>query len=118
MATWDLSATQHHVLICNGGSCMKSGGEEVTQAIRAEITALGLDREIHTTRTRCNGRCSDSCVVIAYPAGIWYKEITPEAGLLVVRHLIEKTSLESHVSYSFINNQLTAALLTDKGVQK
>ena len=118
MATWDLSATQHHVLICNGGSCMKSGGEEVTLAIRKEITALGLDRQIHTTRTRCNGRCSDACVVIAYPMGNWYKGITPETGRVLVRHLAEGTSLESCVSYSFTNNQLMPAQLTDKGVQK
>jgi hypothetical protein len=43
MATWNLIGTKHHVLICNGGSCMRKGGEEVTQAIRSEIERLGLD---------------------------------------------------------------------------
>ena len=34
MATWDLSQTQHHLMICNGSSCNKSGAEELTQAVR------------------------------------------------------------------------------------
>lgn len=72
MATWNLEGMQTHLLICNGGTCMKKNGEEVTQAIRAEISAHKLDDKIHTTRTKCNGRCKDGCVVIAYPQGNWY----------------------------------------------
>jgi (2Fe-2S) ferredoxin len=102
MATWNLSETQHHVLICNGGSCMKQQGEEVTQAIRAEITALGADDLIHTTRTRCNGRCQDACVVTVYPEGVWYKNMTPESGRAMVReHLLQGNPLQDHVVYSF-----------------
>lgn len=66
MATWDLSNTKHHILICNGSSCSRVGAEELTQAIRKEISDLELDEIIHTTRTRCNGRCHDKCVVITY----------------------------------------------------
>lgn len=40
MATWDLSNTKHHLLICNGSSCNKAGAEELTQAIRNEIQKL------------------------------------------------------------------------------
>ena len=38
MATWDLSKTKHHVLICNGSSRNQVGAEELTQAIRKEIS--------------------------------------------------------------------------------
>ncbi|WP_096202583.1 (2Fe-2S) ferredoxin domain-containing protein [Bacillus sp. FJAT-45350] len=78
MATWDLSNTNHHLLICNGGSCNKSGAEELTLTVRNEISNRGLDNMIHTTRTRCNGRCKDKCVVVDYPKGDWYQNMEPE----------------------------------------
>lgn len=31
MATCNLSGTIHHVLICNGGSCMRKRGEEIAR---------------------------------------------------------------------------------------
>lgn len=77
MATWNLSKTKHHLLICNGGSCNKAGAEEFTQALRNEISHRQLDNLIHTTRTKCNGRCEDKCVLIVYPQGTWYKDMNP-----------------------------------------
>ncbi|WCN38815.1 (2Fe-2S) ferredoxin domain-containing protein [Aneurinibacillus uraniidurans] len=105
MATWDLTGTQHHLLICNGGSCMRAGGEDVTQAIRNEIAAHHADALIHTTRTRCNGRCEDACVVISYPAGRWYKDMTPEAGRALVRdHLGDvSTDLHNQTVYTYVD---------------
>ncbi|MEW5553535.1 (2Fe-2S) ferredoxin domain-containing protein, partial [Peribacillus frigoritolerans] len=48
MATWNLSNTKHHVLICNGSSCTEVGSEELTQAIRKEISDRQVDDTIHT----------------------------------------------------------------------
>jgi (2Fe-2S) ferredoxin len=90
-----------HLLICNGGSCLKREGDEVTLAIREEIAKLGADRLIHTTRTRCNGRCEDACVVIAYPEGSWYKGITPETGRQLVRKMLTGERLEEKLLYAF-----------------
>jgi (2Fe-2S) ferredoxin len=102
MATKNLSETRHHVLICNGGSCMKQGAEEVTLAIRDEIKRLGFSDYIHTTRTRCNGRCEDACVVIIYPEGVWYQNITPELGREVVKyHLLGEEVIERYVSHYY-----------------
>lgn len=103
MATWNLTGTRHHLLICNGGSCMRKGAEEVTQAIRDEIAVQGVDMWIHTTRTRCNGRCEDACVVISYPEGIWYKEMTPDVGRILVREQlgIEEKETQKHITYSY-----------------
>ncbi|MBA2875921.1 (2Fe-2S) ferredoxin domain-containing protein [Thermaerobacillus caldiproteolyticus] len=102
MATWNLIGMKHHVLICNGGSCMRKGGEEVTTAIRSEIERLGLDSEVHTSRTRCNGRCEDACVVIVYPEGVWYKAMNAEKGReLVQKHLRDGQLLEEVMTYRY-----------------
>ncbi|PWW32090.1 (2Fe-2S) ferredoxin [Cytobacillus oceanisediminis] len=102
MTTWNLNGTKRHVLICNGSSCMRKGGEEVTQAIRDEINRLNIDADIHTTRTRCNGRCKDACVVIVYPEGNWFKEITPQLGRkLVQNHMQKNNGLKDSVLYEY-----------------
>ncbi|MBE1442807.1 (2Fe-2S) ferredoxin domain-containing protein [Paenibacillus sp. OAS669] len=101
MTTWNLQETRCHLLICNGGSCMRRQADEVTQAIRDEIKVLGAVKQIHTTRTRCNGRCEDACVVIAYPDGVWYKDITPELGRLLVRMHLSGERLEENIVYSY-----------------
>ncbi|USG63381.1 (2Fe-2S) ferredoxin domain-containing protein [Brevibacillus ruminantium] len=100
MATWNLSRTQRHVILCNGGSCTRAGAEEVTKAIRSAIKETGIDDLVHTTKTLCNGRCEDSCVVIVYPDAIWYRKMTPElAEELVEKHLVQGEPLKSHVSH-------------------
>ncbi len=96
---------------------MKQGGEEVTQAIRDEVTKLGADKLIHTTRTRCNGRCADACVVIAYPQGVWYKNITPETGRLLVHKHLEGSRLEEQIVYSY-EREFIASGLSIEGIAK
>lgn len=109
MTTWNLTETKHHVLICNGSSCMRKGGEEVTHAIREEITNLDLDTIIHTTRTRCNGRCKDACVVVVYPEGVWYKAATAElARKIVQNHLVDEKVVEDSVIYTYNQQHFVA----------
>lgn len=119
MTMWDLSLTRHHLLICNGGSCMMNGGEEVTQAIRDEIARLCADDILHTTRTRCNGRCEEACVVIAYPDGIWYKHVTPKTALEIVRqHAEEQQPPSPLISHRFGGQGFVRTEGTSQGVLK
>ncbi|HZG81158.1 MAG TPA: (2Fe-2S) ferredoxin domain-containing protein [Brevibacillus sp.] len=104
MTTWNLSGTQQHVFICNGGSCMKRGGEEVTQAIRDAIRENEADHLIHTTRTRCNGRCENACVVMIYPLGVWYKDVTPDlAQQIITEHVREGQVFQENLLYTYQN---------------
>jgi len=113
MATWDLSKTKHHVLICNGSSCNQVGA-----AIRREISNQDLDEFIHTTRTRCNGRCHDKCVVIAYPNGTWYKDLKPEDTKIFIDSLMNEQDETGKVSHLFSNEgfQRTEGIVT--GISK
>jgi (2Fe-2S) ferredoxin len=78
MAIKDLDKVKKHVLLCNGGSCKKRGAEAVTDAIRASILEQGLQDEIHTTKTLCNGRCDDGPVVIVLPDCVWFQKMRIE----------------------------------------
>lgn len=104
----ELAGVRKHVLICNGATCLEKGGKEVAQAIRTEIRKRGLNRDIHTTLTRCNGRCIDGCTVITYPDGTWYKNMTPEQGAEMIRRLLKGDILSASVSYFYNENRFTA----------
>ncbi|WP_379162124.1 ferredoxin [Paenibacillus sp. sgz5001063] len=101
MTTWNLQGTVNHLLICGGSSCRKNKGEEVAEAIEDEIDKQGAASQIHTTVTECNGRCSDACIVISYPEGVWYREMTPKAGKKLVRKLLQREQLEDHILYTY-----------------
>jgi (2Fe-2S) ferredoxin len=97
----ELQGVYAHLLLCNGKSCIRQGAEEVTKAIRDEIRRQGLNRFVHTTKTMCNGRCQDSCTVVHYPRGNWYKQMTPEKGRELVRNLQEHWPLQTAISYKY-----------------
>ncbi|UFJ39278.1 (2Fe-2S) ferredoxin domain-containing protein [Brevibacillus humidisoli] len=119
MSTWDLTKTKHHVFICNGGSCSKMGGEEVTLAIRQEIQRQQADDLIHTTRTRCNGRCEDACVVIVYPEGTWYRNLQPaDAAALVGQHLLAGKPLDHLLSHRYADGSFLRMEGAAKGTFK
>ncbi|MCK0472894.1 ferredoxin [Halalkalibacter sp. APA_J-10(15)] len=101
MATWNLEETTHHILICNGSSCNKAGAESLTSAIRREITNQDVNNIIHTSRTLCNGRCHDKCVVIEYPHGRWYKEMTDEDAYAFVQSVVENKPLIEKISHTY-----------------
>lgn len=119
MTTWNLNGVQSHVLICNGSSCMRKEGEEITQKIRAEITARNLDEQIHTARTRCNGRCKDACVVVHYPKGDWYSITSEEEATRFVAQLAgEQKTVVPRITFengAFVRNEDTPAI---KGISK
>lgn len=117
MATWNLQETYCHLLICNGGSCTMRQADEVTLAIRDEISLLEAHPYIHTTRTRCNGRCMDACVVIAYPEGVWYKDISPELGRELVRKHLKGERLDKNMTYSF-DQRFIASGIAETGQRK
>ncbi|BAB04086.1 ferredoxin [Halalkalibacterium halodurans] len=118
MATWNLTKTKHHVLICNGSSCNKAGAEQLTRSIRAEIMAKGLDPIIHTTRTLCNGRCQDKCVLITYPSGHWYKEMSSEDAPRFVDSLLSGRRVEEKISHTFNGEAFEPTEGTVLGVEK
>lgn len=118
MTMWDFSQTKHHVLLCNGGSCMRKGGEEVTLAIRAEIARAEADDKIHTTRTRCNGRCEEACVVIVYPSGVWLKNVTPEDAPAIVAYLQHGSSPRELISHTYQSDHFVRSEGTVSGNEK
>ena len=111
MAIKDLTLVQKHLFICNGGTCTKNGAEESTQKIRQYIADEGMEAQVHTTKTYCNGRCNDGPVVIAMPENVWFKGITPDFCRKFVQQYVVKNQLpESKVLFDYEEKEIRTDL--------
>lgn len=114
MTTWNLNKMERHLMICNGATCMGAGAEEVTQQIRDEILTHKLDDVIHTSRTRCNGRCKDKCVVIDYPKGTWYSVQQEQTARSIVHNDVAREA----IIYEMLNGERMRQQGRIKGIEK
>ncbi|MDQ0879288.1 ferredoxin [Peribacillus sp. V2I11] len=89
----NLDGISKHLLICNGKTCTKNGAEGVTETIRGELKNLELQKEIHTTKTLCNGQCKHGPIVVLYPQGTWYKEMNKTKSEELIRQLKENDNV-------------------------
>ena len=77
-----------HVLVCAGGDCKKRGSRDVRRALKEELRAAGMHREVRLDSVDCLGLCKHGPNVVVYPGGSWYlglgEEDVPE---VVGRHI-------------------------------
>jgi (2Fe-2S) ferredoxin/predicted O-methyltransferase YrrM len=56
-------------------SCPASGSFAVLGALDREIQERGLDNHVQLTTCGCMGLCDEGPVMVAYPAGVWYRRV-------------------------------------------
>lgn len=77
---------EYHVFVCtssriNGqqkGYCCSKDSVGIIQRFMEEIDERELQDKVMVTNTGCFGICSSGPVVVVYPEGIWYKEVSVE----------------------------------------
>ena len=114
-----------HLMICAGTSCVASGSLDVRDALEEEIKKRGLANEVYIATTGCNGFCAAGPLLVAYPDGVFYQKLKPEAvphfveeylvkGRIVREHLFEnpdKSTLVPKIKdIGFFGNQVLVAL--------
>lgn len=77
---------KYHVFICtscrtNGiqkGFCHTKGSVDLVQRFIEEIDDRDLSADVMVTNTGCFGICEKGPVVVVYPEGTWYGNVTPD----------------------------------------
>ncbi len=75
------------VLCCRGTGCTAGGSENIHLSFLDEIKRRNLDKEIKVIITGCHGLCSKGPIVIIYPEGILYCEVSQDD----VQEIVEET---------------------------
>ncbi len=96
---------KYHVFICSSsrvtgqqkGYCFSKDSVSVIQRFMEEIEERELGGDILVTNTGCLGICSKGPVVIVYPDGVWYKEVTVDDVTEIVEEHLENGRVVSRL---------------------
>jgi len=75
---------KHHIFVCtscriNGqqkGYCFQKDSVKIVQKFIEEIDDRELSGEVMITNTGCFGICEKGPIVVVYPEGVWYGNVT------------------------------------------
>lgn len=77
-----------HLLVCGGGDCKKRGAKALRRALKEELRAEGMVRDVRIDSVGCLGLCKHGPNVVVYPGGTWYVGLLErDASTVVHRHL-------------------------------
>lgn len=88
---------KHHIFICtscriNGqqkGFCFSKDSVDIVQKFMEELDDRDLSQEVMVTNTGCFGICDKGPVVVIYPEGTWYGNVTEDDVETIVEQHIE-----------------------------
>ena len=91
-----------HVLVCTGGYCSPDHrGRQLYSLLAILLQREGLlfgPSRVKRGETPCLGVCASGPIVVIYPEGVWYANVTPALlERIVVEHLKEGRVVEEAV---------------------
>ncbi|MFO8034475.1 MAG: NADH-quinone oxidoreductase subunit NuoF [Candidatus Bipolaricaulota bacterium] len=85
-----------HVLIGVDDEARLAGVEEVIRSVRASLEEAGLTDEVQLVETGTLGISGHGVVLVVYPEGVYYGDVTPEqVPVIVEEHLLKGRLVES-----------------------
>jgi len=83
------TAYRKQVLVCGGTGCTSSHSLKVIEQLEKSFKELGID-DVLIVKTGCFGLCALGPIMIVYPEGAFYSQMTPEhAKTVAEKHLVK-----------------------------
>ena len=87
------------VLVCGGTGCTSSQSLKVIAQLEASFKELGID-DVLIVKTGCFGLCALGPIMIVYPEGAFYSQMTPEhAKTVAEKHLVKGGEVVKELLY-------------------
>ena len=88
------------VLVCGGTGCTSSHSGEVIAQLEKSFKELGIN-DILIVKTGCFGLCALGPIMIVYPEGVFYSQMTPEhAKTVAEKHLVKGGEVVKELLYA------------------
>ena len=88
------------VLVCGGTGCTSSSSLKVIAQLEASFKELGI-KDVLIVKTGCFGLCALGPIMIVYPEGVFYSQMTPEEAKEVAeKHLVKDGSIVKELLYA------------------
>ena len=88
------------VLVCGGTGCLSSHATEIIGQLEDSFKKLGID-DILIVKTGCFGLCALGPIMIVYPEGAFYTQITPEkVATIAEKHLVKGGEIVKELLYA------------------
>lgn len=101
---------RYHVFVCDQRKpegvpcCAARGSGRVIEALRKEVAAQGVAKDVQITACSSIGLCERGPNMIVYPEGIWYSGVTPQD----VPEIVQTHFREGRVVERLANNDAVA----------
>ena len=88
------------VLVCGGTGCTSSHSLKVIEQLEKSLKELGID-DVLIVKTGCFGLCALGPIMIVYPEGAFYSQMTPEhAKTVAEKHLVKGGEIVKELLYA------------------
>ncbi len=94
-----------HVLICGGTGCTSSGSVALRDKLADELKEKGLEEEIKIVMTGCFGLCALGPIMIVYPEGTFYSQVSVDD----IPEIVEEHLLKGRIVERLVYNDQAAA---------
>jgi (2Fe-2S) ferredoxin len=91
---------ERHILLCAGPKCCKSEkGDKVWSFLKDRLKELGFEAlPVFRTKVHCLRICQNGPLMVIYPEGIWYRDLTEERiDKIIEEHLFENRPVKDWV---------------------
>ncbi len=107
------------VLICGGTGCTSSGSHKVVDTLEASLKKHGLEDEILVVKTGCFGLCALGPIMIVYPEGCFYSQMTPEhVERIVEEHLRDGNVVKEYLYQETVHSDGSILSLNETNFYK